>query len=153
MTLSISSPAFQDGERIPAKYTCEGQNVSPLLEWSEPPEKAQSLALIMDDPDAPAGVFTHWVIFNTPPDNPTSPEALPTEPQLSCGTRQGINDAGRIGYYGPCPPPGHPHRYHFTLYALDQPLDLKAGASKEQLLEAMQGHILEQARLTGTYQR
>jgi Raf kinase inhibitor-like YbhB/YbcL family protein len=153
MTLSISSPAFQDGERIPAKYTCEGQNVSPQLEGSGVPEKAQSLALIMDDPDAPGGTFTHWVIFNTPPDSLTSPEAVPTEPQLSCGTQQGINDFGTIGYGGPCPPPGRPHRYRFTLYALDQPLDLKAGASKEQLLGAMEGHIIEQARLTGTYQR
>jgi Raf kinase inhibitor-like YbhB/YbcL family protein len=153
MTLSISSPAFQDGERIPAKYTCEGQNVSPQLECSGVPEKAQSFALIMDDPDAPAGVFTHWVIFNSPPDSLTSPEAVPTEPQLSCGTQQGRNDAGRIGYYGPCPPPGRPHRYRFTLYALDKKLDLKAGASKEQLLEAMQGHILEQAQLIGIYQR
>jgi Raf kinase inhibitor-like YbhB/YbcL family protein len=153
MTLSISSPAFQEGERVPAKYTCEGQNVSPQLEWSGVPEKAQSLAFIMDDPDAPSGTFTHWVIFNTPPDSLTSPEALPKEPQLSSGTRQGINDAGKIGYYGPCPPPGRPHRYRFTLYALDKELDLKAGASKEQLLRAMEGHILEQARLTGIYQR
>jgi Raf kinase inhibitor-like YbhB/YbcL family protein len=153
MTLSISSPAFQEGERIPTKYTCEGQNVSPQLEWSGVPEKALSLAVIMDDPDAPAGVFTHWVIFNNPPDSLTAPEALLKEPQLSSGTRQGINDAGKIGYYGPCPPPGRPHRYRFTLYALDKELDLKAGASKEQLLRAMEGHILEQARLTGIYQR
>jgi Raf kinase inhibitor-like YbhB/YbcL family protein len=153
MTLSISSPGFQEGERIPAKYTCEGQNASPLLEWSETPEKAQSLALIMDDPDAPAGVFSHWVIFNIPPDSIKLPEAVPTEPQLPDGCQQGRNDAGRIGYYGPCPPPSRPHHYRFTLYALDKRLELRTGISKEQLLGAMQGHILDQGRLTGIFQR
>jgi len=153
MTLSISSPGFQEGERIPAKYTCQGQDISPQLDWSGVPKEAKSLALIMDDPDAPGGIFTHWVIFNIPPDSLKLPEAVPTEPQLPGSARQGKNDFGTIGYSGPCPPPGRPHRYRFTIYALDKQLDLKAGASKEQLIEAMGGHILNQARLTGTYQR
>jgi len=153
MTLSISSPGFQEGERIPAKYTCQGQDISPQLDWSGVPKEAKSLALIMDDPDAPGGIFTHWVIFNIPPDSLKLPEAVPTEPQLPGSARQGSNDGGGIGYSGPCPPPGRPHRYRFTLYALDKQLDLKAGASKKQLIKAMEGHILNQARLTGTYQR
>ena len=153
MVLSVSSPAFQEGDKIPSKYTCEGQDVSPALTWGEPPVGAQSFALIIDDPDAPGGVFTHWVIFNIPPDSRQLAEAIPTQAQLTTGASQGKNDFGRIGYGGPCPPPGRSHRYQFTLCALDQPLDLKAGASKKQVIDAMQGHILAQGQLTGTYQR
>ena len=153
MALAVSSSAFQEGSKIPARYTCEGQDVSPVLTWDEPPAEAQSFALIMDDPDAPVGVFTHWVLFNLPLDSRGLPEAVPIQPQLPEGSLQGKNDFGRIGYGGPCPPPGRPHRYQFTLYALDQTLDLKAGASKKQVIDAMQGHILAQGRLTGTYQR
>lgn len=153
MTLSLSSIAFQDGEGIPVKYTCEGQDISPPLMWSEPPQGTQSLALIVDDPDAPGGVFTHWVVFNILPDSGQLPEAIPTQAQLSSGALQGKNDFGRIGYGGPCPPHGRPHRYCFTLYALDRVLDLKAGVSKKQVVGAMQGHILTQGQLTGTYQR
>lgn len=153
MALELSSSAFQEGGEIPTKYTCEGQDVSPTLTWGEPPAGTQSLALIMDDPDAPVGVFTHWVLFNLPADSRGLPEAVPTQAQLPDGSLQGKNDFGKIGYGGPCPPPGRPHRYQFTLYALDQTLDLKAGASKKQVLDAMQGHILAQGRLTGTYQR
>lgn len=151
MTLSVSSTAFQEGERIPAKYTCQGQDISPPLALSGTPEGTKTLALIMDDPDAPGGVFTHWVIFNLPPDS--LPEAVPTEPQLPSGALQGRNDFGKIGYGGPCPPPGSPHRYRFTLYALDKQLDLKAGSSKQQVLGAMRGHTLDQGQLAGTYQR
>ena len=153
MTLSVSSSAFQEGEGIPAKYSCEGQDISPPLVWSEAPGQTQSFALIMDDPDAPGRVFTHWVLFNIPSDSRELPEAVPTQSQLSNGALQGRNDFGKIGYGGPCPPPGRPHRYQFTLYALDQPLDLTAGASKKQVLDAMQGHILAQGQLMGTYQR
>ena len=99
------------------------------------------------------GVFTHWVIFNIPSDSRQLAEAIPTQAQLTIGVLQGNNDFGRIGYGGPCPPPGRSHRYQFTLYALDQPLDLKAGASKKQVIDVMQGHILAQGQLTGTYQR
>lgn len=153
MALTVSSSAFQEGDKIPAKYTCEGQDVSPPLAWSEPPAGTRSLALIVDDPDAPGGVFTHWLLFNIPPDSRELPEAVPTQAELASGALQGKTDFGRTGYGGPCPPPGHPHRYQFTLYALDQPLDLEGGASKKQLLSAMEGHILAQGQLTGTYQR
>lgn len=153
MTLSLSSIAFQDGEGIPVKHTCEGQDVSPPLLWSELPQGTQSLALIVDDPDAPGGVFNHWVLFNIPPDSRQLPEALPAQAQLPSGGLQGKNGFDRVGYGGPCPPPGRPHRYCFTLHALDRVLDLKAGVSKKQVLDAMQGHILAQGKLTGTYQR
>jgi Raf kinase inhibitor-like YbhB/YbcL family protein len=149
----VSSPAFQEGGKIPTKYTCEGQDVSPALTWGEPPAEVRSFALIVDDPDAPGGVFTHWVLFNLPADSRELPEAVPTQAQLPNGSLQGKNDFGRTGYGGPCPPPGRPHRYQFALYALDQPLDLKAGSSKKQVIGAMQGHILAQGQLTGTYQR
>lgn len=153
MALTVSSSAFKEGDRIPAKYTCQGQDVSPPLAWGEPPAGTQSVALIVDDPDAPGGVFTHWVLFNIPPDSRELPEAVPIQAELASGALQGKTDFGRIGYGGPCPPPGRPHRYQFTLYALDKPLGLEGGASKKQLLSAMEGHILAQGQLTGTYQR
>jgi len=153
MTLSLSSKAFQDGERIPGKYTCEGQDISPSLMWNAPPQGTQSLSLIVDDPDAPGGVFTHWVLFNIPPDSRGLPEAIPIEAQLPSGALQGKNDFNRNDYGGPCPPPGRPHRYCFTLYALDRVLDLKAGVSRKQVLAAIKGHILAQGKLTGIYQR
>ena len=153
MTIAISSPEFKKAEKIPAKFTGDGQGISPRLEWSGFPEQTQSLALIMDDPDAPGGTFTHWVIFNIPAEKPGLPEAVPNEPRLPDGSLQGRNDSGGVGYYGPYPPIGSRHRYNFTLYALDRKLGLKAGASKEQLLKAMEGHILDQGRLFGVYQR
>lgn len=153
MTLSVSSPAFQEGEKIPAKYTCQGQDISPPLAWSGAPEETKTLALIMDDPDAPGGVFTHWVIFNLPADSHSLPEAVPTETESPRDALQGRNDFGKIGYGGPCPPPGYPHRYRFTLYALDRQLSLKAGSSKQQVLDATRGHTLAQGQLAGTYQR
>lgn len=152
MTLSVSSRAFREGEKIPTKYTCDSQNVSPPLVWTEAPAGTQSFALIADDPDAPGGTFTHWVLFNLPPTNHELPEAIPAQSQLPNGALQGKNDFGKIGYGGPCPPPGRPHRYRFKLYALDRTLDLKAGASQKQVMDAMQGHILGQGQLTGTYQ-
>jgi Raf kinase inhibitor-like YbhB/YbcL family protein len=153
MILSISSTVFQEGDRIPSKYTCQGQDVSPPLMWGESVEGTQSFVLIMDDPDAPGGIFTHWVLFNIPSDCRDLPEGIPTQEELTSGGLQGKNDFRRIGYGGPCPPPGRAHRYRFTLYALDQPVDLKAGVSKKQVLDAMQGHILAQGQLTGIYQR
>jgi Raf kinase inhibitor-like YbhB/YbcL family protein len=152
-TLSITSPAFQEGDKMPDKYTSQGEDISPPLAWSEPPEGTQSFVLIMDDPDAPGGTFTHWVIFNIPSNSRGLSEGVPTEDQLSDGTIQGKNDFDRIGYRGPSPPPGRAHRYKFTLYALEQSLDLKAGASKNQILDAIQEHILAQGELTGIYQR
>lgn len=151
--LSLRSPIFQDGQKIPVKYTCDGQDISPPLAWSEPPTGVQTFALIMDDPDAPGRVFTHWVLFNLPADTRELPEALPTTSQLPSGALQGKNDFGKIGYGGPCPPSGPAHRYRFTLYALDQALDLPVSVSKGQVLKAMEGHILAQGLLTGVYQR
>lgn len=153
MTLSLSSAAFKDGDRIPAKYTCGGQDISPPLVWGEPPQKTQSLALIVDDPDAPGSVFVHWVLFNVTGNIRQLGEGIPGHERIQNGALQGRNDFGRIGYGGPCPPRGPAHGYRFTLYALDKPLDLKAGASKQQLLDAMKGHILAQSQLIGTYQR
>ena len=153
MVLSISSTAFQEGESIPAQYSCQGQDISPPLAWGEPPAGTKSLALIVNDPDAPVGVFTHWVLFNLPAGSRELPEAVPAEPQLANGALQGKNDFGKIGYAGPCPPPGSPHRYRFTLYALDNALDLKSGATKKQVIEAMSGHVLAQGQFTDTYQR
>jgi len=151
--LSLSSSAFEEGEKIPVRYTCDGEDVSPPLTWSEPPSGTNSFVLIVDDPDAPRGVFTHWVLFNLPPDSRELPEDIPVQAQLLSGALQGRNDFGRTGYGGPCPPAGSLHRYRFVLYALDQPLDLPAGASKNQVLEYMEGHILAQGQLMGTYQR
>lgn len=153
IALTVLSPVFQEGERISAKYTCDGQDVSPPLMWRESPEGTRSFALVMDDPDAPGGTFTHWVIFNLPVDTRELPEAVPTQGQLPSGVFQGNNDFGRIGYSGPCPPSGRPHHYQFTLYALDQLLVLKAGVSKKQVIDTMQGHILARGRLMGIYQR
>lgn len=153
MTLKVSSPAFQEGGEIPLRYSCEGEDVSPVLQWSDPPEGTKSIALIMDDPDAPGGTFTHWVLYNLPPDSRSLPEAIPAKAEPSTGTLQGKNDFQKTGYSGPCPPPGRPHRYQFTVYALDRALNLEAGISQRQLREAIEGHILAQGRLTGTYQR
>ncbi len=110
MALTVSSTAFQEGDKIPAEYTCDGQNISPPLAWSEPFVEALSFALIVDDPDAPGGVFTHWVLFNMPSDRRQLPEAVPAQASLPGGAIQGESDSQRIGYGGPCPPPGHPHR-------------------------------------------
>lgn len=151
MTLSLSSPVFQEGEDIPITYTCDGQDISPPLTWGEPPLETQSFALIMDDPDALGGVFTHWLLFNLPADSHELPEAVPLDNELANGALQGKNSLGTIGYGSPCPPPGPAHHYRFTIYALDQPLDLMAGASRKQVIDAITGHILARGQLTGMY--
>jgi Raf kinase inhibitor-like YbhB/YbcL family protein len=151
--LTITSPAFIDGAEIPVKYTCNGQNISPALNWSGIPAGTASFALIMDDPDASVGVFNHWVVFNLPSDYQGLAEGITKDTELAGGGLQGKNAAQRVSYVGPCPPIGHPHHYTFTLYALDITLDLSAGATKKQVLEAIEGHILGQAQLVGLYQR
>lgn len=151
--LRISSPAFSAGESIPKKFTCDGPDVSPKLSWGDPPAKAQSFTLIMDDPDAPAGTWVHWVLYDVPADAKELPEAVPKQEQLANGARQGRNDFAKIGHGGPCPPPGKSHRYFFNLYALDTKLNLKAGATKADVERAMKGHILAQAELMGRYGR
>lgn len=154
MVLHVSSPAFNEGDRIPIKYTCEGQDVSPPIVWSEPPVGTQSLVLILEDPEdstAPGGVFTHWVLFNIPSDTCEIAGDISTQAELFNSALQGKNDFGRIGYCGPCPNGSGPHRYRFTLYALNCSLDLNVGASKKQVLDGIQGHILAQGELTGIY--
>jgi Raf kinase inhibitor-like YbhB/YbcL family protein len=149
--ISISAEAFQAGGTIPKEYTCDGSNVSPALSWSGIPSNAKSIALIMDDPDAPGGTFVHWVLFNIPPDTTKLPKDVPKNKTLSDGSRQGVTDFGRVGYGGPCPP--KEHRYYFKIYALDTMLDLQHGASKQQLENAMKRHILAQGGLMGKYAR
>jgi len=153
MNLPLSSIAFKDGDGIPARYTCEGQDISPPLVWEEPPQNTGSFALIVDDPDASAGIFTHWVLFNLKANVRELGEGVPAPERIKNGAIEGKSDFNMIGYGGPCPPPGRVHHYRFTLYALGRPLDLPRGASRQQLLDAMKGHILAQGQLTGTYQR
>jgi Raf kinase inhibitor-like YbhB/YbcL family protein len=153
MSLQITSAAFAPGETMPKKFTCDGPDVSPKLTWTEAPPKTQSIALIMDDPDAPVGTWVHWVLYNLPADTKELAEGVSKQEQLSNGARQGRNDFGKIGYGGPCPPPGKPHRYLFKLYALDSKLNLKAGATKAEVERAMKGHILAQGELIGKYGR
>ena len=148
----LKSTAFQDGTAIPAVYTCDGRDISPPLDWGVPPEGTNSLALISDDPDAPAGTWVHWVIYNLPPTLQGLPEAFPKDAQRPDGTRQGNTDFRRTGYGGPCPPSGT-HRYFFKLYSLDTMLSVPPGATARQLEQAMQGHIVAEARLMGTYAR
>jgi len=152
MSITVSSTAFTAGASIPAVYTCTGRSVSPPLAWGEPPAGTKSFALIMDDPDAPIGTFVHWVIYNIPASNRGLPEAVPANAKLADGTQQGNNGAGRAGYTGPCPPSGT-HRYFFKLYALDNLPSLASGDGKDQLLNAMQGHILAQGELMGTFSK
>jgi len=152
MSFKMTSPAFAQGEPIPQKYACNGQEVSPPLQWDDVPQTTQSLALIMDDPDAPAGTWVHWVLYNLPAGTRALSENIPPDISLPDGSRHGKNSWGRFGYGGPCPPSGV-HRYFFKLYALDIKPDLPAGASKEQLLATMEGHILGQAEVMGTYSK
>lgn len=152
ITMEISSVSFRDSDKIPVKYTCDGQNISPPLAWKGVSRDTRELALIVDDPDA-RGTFTHWVLFKIPPSVNNLPEAVPAQEQLPSGALHGKNGAGRSSYTGPCPPPGPVHHYNFTLYALDKALDLAAGSSKQQVLDAMQGHVLATAKLIGIYQR
>ena len=152
MEIKITSSAFEEGGFIPAKYTCDGADVSPPLQWDAVPEGTKSVALICDDPDAPMGTWVHWVLFNLPSDAKELAENIPAEETLPNGAKQGVNDFGRIGYGGPCPP-GGTHRYFFKIYALDTEVGLEAGADKRQLLKAMEGHILEQGQLVGKYKR
>ena len=152
MTIKVTSSAFEDQGMIPAKYTCQGQNISPPLQFEMGIEGTRSIALICDDPDAPIGTFVHWVMFNLPADTKTLAENIPAADTLKNGARQGKNDFGKTGYGGPCPPSGT-HRYFFKVYALDKTIDTSVVTNKKQLLEAMQGHILGQGQLMGKYKK
>jgi Raf kinase inhibitor-like YbhB/YbcL family protein len=153
MSIKIISTAFSEGNPIPKKYTCDAQDASPPLAWSGAPAETKSLALIVDDPDAPVGTWVHWVIYNLPPMLTELKEGIAKTPTVEGGGIQGNNDFRKVGYGGPCPPRGKPHRYFFKLYALDQMLELKSGASKADVEKAMRGHILAQGQLIGTYSR
>ncbi len=152
MEITITSPAFEDGGLIPAKYTCDGADISPPLQWEGVPEGTGSIAVISDDPDAPMGTWVHWVLFGLPSETRELAENIPPDRTLPNGAKQGTTDFGRVGYGGPCPPSGT-HRYFFKIYALDTEIDLSAGASKSELLKAMEGHILGQGQLIGRYKR
>ena len=152
MAIEVTSLAFEDGAAIPSRYTCDGLDVSPPLSWGSVPDGTQSLALIADDPDAPRETFVHWMIYDLPPDTRGLPEDVPNQRTLPSGAAQGVNGAGSIGYMGPCPPSGS-HRYFFKVYALDTELGLGGGATKEDVLSAMEGHVLDEGNLMGTYRR
>ena len=151
--ITITSPAFSAEGMIPAKYSCEGADVSPPLSWTGAPAGAKSLALVCDDPDAPAGIWVHWVLYNLPAGTSSLMEKVATTPMLPNGARQGVNDFGKIGYGGPCPPSGKAHRYIFKFYALDIELALQPGATKKDLLHAMAHHVMAKGVLMGKYQR
>ena len=150
----LISTAFADGQTIPIRYTCDGAGGSPALSWGGGPSNTVTFALIADDPDAPSGIFTHWLLFNLPASSFQLAEDLPRTALLPNGGVQGRNDFGTIGYGAPCPPAGSPpHHYRFTLYALDADLQLDANATRQQMLAALRSHILDQTTLTGLYQR
>lgn len=152
MEIKLTSSAFKEGEFIPKKYTCDGINISPPLNWSGTPENAKSIALICDDLDAPIGTWVHWVIFNIPPSANNLKENIPAVKVLEDGTIQGINDFKKNGYGGPCPP-GGTHRYFFKIYALDKVLPLNSSANKKELVRSMEGHILAEGIIMGKYSR
>lgn len=154
MDIKIYSSAFKDGNFIPSKYSCEGANISPQLHWNNTLKDVKSFAIIMDDPDAPGGDFVHWVIYNIPGNLKELHEDVTPSRNINEEVMFGTNDFGRIGYGGPCPPSGKPHRYFITIYALDTILHhLESGATKQQLVKAMTGHILAEGKLMGKYQR
>lgn len=153
--MELSSPAFDDGARIPERYTCDGEDLSPPLRFQGVPDAARSLAIIMDDPDAPRGVFVHWLIWNIPARVEALPEGIPPGEIVEglAPAAQGRNGFGQLGYRGPCPPPGPEHRYRFRLTALDTILSLSPGVDRARLEEAMEGHVMDESVLTATYGR
>ncbi|PYS51392.1 MAG: YbhB/YbcL family Raf kinase inhibitor-like protein [Acidobacteria bacterium] len=151
--MKVTSRAFQDGGMIPKEYTCDGANLSPQLAWADVPEKTKTIAFIAEDPDAPGKTWIHWVAFNIPASARELPDNVPAQENISGGGKQGKNDFKNVGYGGPCPPSGSAHRYYFNLYALDAELNLDSSATKDQLLKAMDGHVLGEGQLMGKYQK
>jgi Raf kinase inhibitor-like YbhB/YbcL family protein len=155
--LQLTSSAFAPGDAIPVVHTCEGDDTSPPLDWAGVPDGTRTLALVVDDPDAPGGTFVHWLVANLP----STPNQLPEDADVreqSAGAQpgpvEGVNDFGRLGYGGPCPPRGHgPHRYQFRLYALDDVVQLAAGFTRDELARAIGGHVLAEVEIVGTYER
>jgi Raf kinase inhibitor-like YbhB/YbcL family protein len=153
MKIELSSIAFGEGANIPKLYTGDGKDISPPLRWLEPPQGTKSFVLICEDPDAPRKTWVHWVLYNIPASQRELQEGIPAQEELPSGAKQGKNDFGKIGYGGPAPPPGKPHRYFFKLYALDTQLDLPPGATKDQVVTTMKGHVLAEGQLMGRYGR
>jgi Raf kinase inhibitor-like YbhB/YbcL family protein len=153
MSMRLTSAAFADGQPIPAKYTCDGTDVSPPLAWTNAPVNTKSFALIADDPDAPMGTWVHWVLYDLSVITGALPEGVEKSQHITGNAMQGLNDFRRLGYGGPCPPSGKPHRYFFKIYALDTRLNLKPGLTKKELLKVTNGHVLAEGQLMGTYQR
>ena len=153
MSIQLTSSAFNEGQPIPKKHTGDERDVSPPLKWSGAPSNTVSFALIADDPDAPVGTWVHWVLYDLPAATAELAENIEKSQYLPAGAKQGLNDFRRLGYGGPCPPPGKPHRYFFKLYALDKMLELKPGVTKNDVCKAMEGHVLAEGQLMGTYQR
>lgn len=153
MALQLTSRAFEAGGAIPRRFTCDGEDVSPPLEWRDAPTAAASFVLVVDDPDAPRATWVHWLLYDLPAGFVELPDGVPPDRQLGSGARQGVNDFRKVGYGGPCPPPGPAHRYFFRLYALDVKLGLRAGARRAELEQAMKGHVMDQAELMGRYGR
>lgn len=151
--MQLSTSAFLSGDDIPAKFTCDGSDLSPALVWTTPPDGTQSFALVMEDPDAPQRTWVHWILYDLPSHERELPEGVSPEPVLLSGARQGRNDFRKIGYGGPCPPSGAAHRYYFRLYALDTRLELRPNVTRADLDRAMRGHILARAELVGRYRR
>ena len=152
-TMQLIGTAFSEGQSIPVKHTCDGENTSPPMKWSGVPPNAKSLVLIADDPDAPVGTWTHWVLYDLPTSVTELAEGQPKGQYLPGGAKQGLNDFKHLGYGGPCPPAGKAHRYYFKLYALDTVLQLKPGGTKKEIERAMENHTLAQGQLMGTYKR
>jgi Raf kinase inhibitor-like YbhB/YbcL family protein len=157
MALRLTSTSFADGQPIPPRHTCEGEDLSPPLVWAGAPDNTAGYALLMEDPDAPAGTWVHWVLYGIPADARHLPEGLAKTRQLGGGMRQGacwgVHRFERTGYHGPCPPPGRPHRYVFELLALAEMPPQPAGLTAAELREVVDGQVLEKARLVGTYRR
>lgn len=152
MTIILNSPAFKDMEKIPVKYTCHGEDISPPLNWYNSPVNTSSYVLIVDDPDSHEE-FAHWLIYNIPHDATQLAEGISRQQTFPDGISQGVNDYGHIGYIGPCPPEGNEHHYRFTIYALNKELNLKPGITKESLLNAIEDHIIDHYQLTGLFHR
>lgn len=153
MSFVLESRSFPKGGAIPGKYTCSGEDVSPALSWSGEPSDTKSFALVVEDPDAPSGAFTHWLVYDLPAGAHQLPENVSKSEELRGGGRQGRNDFRRVGYSGPCPPPGRPHRYFFKIFALNSTFNLPAGASRREVESALHGRVLAQAELMGKFGR
>lgn len=151
--LNLTSSVFENGGYIPDRYTCDGKNYSPPLSWNEAPGKVKSFALIVDDPDAPAGTWVHWLLYNLPAESEGLEENISNKKLNSLKIKQGKNDFGQLSYGGPCPPPGPAHKYLFKLYALNKKITIKEGATKSEIIDQIQGHIISEAKLVGFYQR